>query len=213
MSKIVGKLVWTKCQDGGLVAGPLPRNYWKKRDSVPPWSLEAKARVAEADGQKVVAKILRLYSCRPVDFEYIATNEDMLDEVGLIPEDVTPVVLAHANRLLRESNEQIKNMTLDLGGTWNGIGRRSLAEEYLEEEKKATSKRTKLFGYPITSILRWMGKEKWSFQEARNSMDALEVDVADATIRAQLRAGKLGERGEPADLTEEQINSLYETAQ
>lgn len=59
-----------------------------------------------------------------------------------------------------------------------------------------------------TEVLRWMGKEGWSFADAKKALQERGVDVADATIRAQLHGGKTGARGAPADLTEEQAASL-----
>lgn len=69
--------------------------------------------------------------------------------------------------------------------------------------------RTKMWGIPITSIIRWMGTEGWSFAKAKQVVKGLDMDVADATIRAQLGAGKRGSRGEPARLTDDQANHIY----
>lgn len=67
-----------------------------------------------------------------------------------------------------------------------------------------------LWGHQPTAVIRWMGKEGWNFKQAKHALGHSGVDVADATIRAQLLAGKKGERGAPADLTDEQKNHLQE---
>ncbi len=68
-----------------------------------------------------------------------------------------------------------------------------------------------LFGFPVTAVLRWMGKEGWTFHDARKVLDAYDLqEVADGTIRTQLGCGKRGERGEPAPLTPEQVKQLEE---
>lgn len=71
--------------------------------------------------------------------------------------------------------------------------------------------RQSLFGFPVTHVLRWMGKDDWTMQEATVAMQRLGMDVAKATISAQLLAGRKGQRGEPANLTQDQIKQLYST--
>ena len=78
------------------------------------------------------------------------------------------------------------------------------------KSKKGGSKRKKLFGYNATAILRWMGKDEWTMEDAKKACKALGLDVADGTITAQLAAGRKGTRGEPAPLTKKQISELYD---
>jgi len=78
--------------------------------------------------------------------------------------------------------------------------------------QQESGKRDKVFGFPATAVLRWMGKEGWSKAEARKALDSLGAEVADATIAAQLRAGATGERGPPAALSSSQENDLYTAA-
>ena len=70
-------------------------------------------------------------------------------------------------------------------------------------------KRYSIFGFNVTSVVRWMGKDAWTFQQARRAMRKLNLPVADATLQAQLRAGHIGTRGDPAKLTAEQVECLY----
>jgi SPP1 gp7 family putative phage head morphogenesis protein len=59
-----------------------------------------------------------------------------------------------------------------------------------------------LANHSKTGVVRWMGKNDISFAEAKVLMEELGLEVADATIRAQLRAGVTGQRGAPASLTQ-----------
>ncbi len=69
--------------------------------------------------------------------------------------------------------------------------------------------RAYIFGYPVTAVLRALGKIGWNFSKARKVLDSNGCEaIADATIRAQVLAGHKGERGTPAELTEKQIKEL-----
>ncbi len=72
--------------------------------------------------------------------------------------------------------------------------------------------RISLFGHPVTAVLRWLGANSWKPEEVRKVLAELGLEVADATIAIQLRAGKTGDqsRGEPAPLTEAQANELLD---
>lgn len=69
--------------------------------------------------------------------------------------------------------------------------------------------RIDVLGYAVTAVLRWMGKQGWTFQQARTVLNRFKAkDTADNTIRAQLRAGAKGERGPAAPLTKEERQKL-----
>lgn len=69
-----------------------------------------------------------------------------------------------------------------------------------------------LEGHVPTGVMRWMGQNDWSFKDAKASFTNLGVPVSDATIRAQLAAGKKGERGAPANVTQEQAARFLSAA-
>lgn len=68
--------------------------------------------------------------------------------------------------------------------------------------------RINLFGHPITAVIRWMGKQGWDFSDASKALANVGGSCAEATVRAQLRAGKLGQRGEPANITSDEAKKL-----
>lgn len=57
--------------------------------------------------------------------------------------------------------------------------------------------------YPATAVIRWMGQQGWSVEQAVNGIEGLKLSVSVDTIRIQLRAGAKGDgsRGEPAPLS------------
>lgn len=65
-----------------------------------------------------------------------------------------------------------------------------------------------LWGNQPTAVMRWMGKEGWSPQEASKVLKEMGVDGAEATVKIQVRAGATGQRGAAAALTEEQATIL-----
>lgn len=75
---------------------------------------------------------------------------------------------------------------------------------------QAAGTRAQLWGHSITAIIRWMGKPEngYNFEKCQKALAKHGITVADATIRAQLLAGRKNERGDPADLTKEQAKEL-----
>lgn len=61
-----------------------------------------------------------------------------------------------------------------------------------------------LWNHQPTAVIRWMGKEGWSADDAKRVLDGMGVDVEMSTIKTQLGAGKKGLRGPVAPLTDEQ---------
>ena len=74
-----------------------------------------------------------------------------------------------------------------------------------KEEKKG---RVGVFGYAATAVIRWMGQNKWSAEDAAKVLKSLGVSVAEATIKIQLRAGLTGERGDPAPISKSEEKKL-----
>lgn len=67
-----------------------------------------------------------------------------------------------------------------------------------------------IFGFPMTAVIRWMGVDCWNYDQARTALSFLKIKIADTTIHAQLRAGRKGERGPPAELSPGQERELYD---
>ncbi len=93
------------------------------------------------------------------------------------------------------------------------IGADCLPEE--REFPDLTPKKSvkKLFGQNVTAVIRWMGTDAWDLDEVKKAFQTLDIQVADSTIDTQLRAGKKGQRGDPAKLSETQMETLYQAAE
>lgn len=77
---------------------------------------------------------------------------------------------------------------------------------------KGERKRIDLFGFPVSAVLKWCGKQGWDFAKAKKAMASLKVTVADGTVNTFICAGRSGQRGEPAALSKEQIAALNDAA-
>jgi SPP1 gp7 family putative phage head morphogenesis protein len=65
-----------------------------------------------------------------------------------------------------------------------------------------------LWGQQPTAVMRWMGQDGWSVEDANRVLAEMGEPSNMATIRTQVNAGKKGLRGAPAALTDEQIAIL-----
>lgn len=61
---------------------------------------------------------------------------------------------------------------------------------------------------PGTAVARWLGKEGFSFQDAKKVLAELDIKISDATLKTQLGAGAKGLRGAVAALTDAQAAAL-----
>jgi hypothetical protein len=82
------------------------------------------------------------------------------------------------------------------------------AKENAPPKQEGEGKRDLFFGHPVTSVIRWMGKQAWSFDDAQKALTHHNISVAAGTIRTQLLCGRKGMRGVPAKLSKEQIADL-----
>lgn len=80
-----------------------------------------------------------------------------------------------------------------------------------EKERQEAPPKITLFGYPPTSIVRWLGANGYPLSAAESVVDYYGLPISKSTISTQWRAGTKGERGEPAPLTKEQVAELVKT--
>lgn len=143
----------------------------------------------------------------------LSLDSDTLDKFDLDPADITPGVILRASSICREFSARIQEMVKERNQRYHPKAYNAPEEEKPNRSSRSSGegKRAKLFGYPVTAVIRWMGKEgDWDFKKASKALHEFGVEVADATIQAQLRAGAKGERGDPAPLREDEANELYE---
>lgn len=141
---------------------------------------------------------------------------DLLAREGLVPEQCTEKAILIAAGIDRRASANVdiwcrewnRKLMPDLPTpTPTGTSSGPVAKP------SSSSKRSKLFNYPVTAVIRWMGVEGWSRQRAEQVLKTLGLNVAPATVYAQLRAGQTGERGEPAGLTDGEVDALYDAVE
>lgn len=141
---------------------------------------------------------------------------ELLDTIDFEPEEVTPKLIHEAKLIILSHDICLANWK-----EWWNKKFHPEPEMILINPKDAMTwsdvkitldigKRQKIFGHPVTSVLRWMGKEDWTKDDAKKALRKLGINTADSTIDIQLRAGKRGERGDPAILTGKQENELWD---
>ncbi len=106
---------------------------------------------------------------------------------------------------------EMKDMLLEEADTAN--------QTLLDQIDKVTTERQNapegsggLYGHSVTAVIRWMGKNGFNFKQCKEALDSHSLQIAEATIRAQLLAGRNGTRGEPAELSDKQIKQLRKFA-
>lgn len=175
---------------------------------------------ARSEGNAVGALLAKITDRHGMSVRAVASNPELLKEAGLNPKDVNPEAIGVANFILNETdkdisarvaayNERVKPF-IKQEPTFADEPGKEILPLYAEPKKKP--KREGLFGHKVTAVIRWMGVEGWKFPAAKKALAALGVNIADATIHAQLRAGVKGERGPAAELTASESKKLKEAA-
>lgn len=171
--------------------------------------------IGEGDIGWTARRLARLCDIYGMSAEQVVERTELLKEAGIYEERLTDDIIREANRLDRELMAAIRARIARV----NAMQVRLHPGTSQRDEPAAPSaqggggdKRSKLFGYPITAVIRWMGQHEWEFKDAQFALEKLEIDVAPSTIRIQLRAGLVGDksRGEPAALTPAQVKELME---
>lgn len=77
------------------------------------------------------------------------------------------------------------------------------------QKTSSESGRTLWRGHSMTALLRRLGKDGWSFDEAKALLDLLKIkSVGDSTIKTGLSDGRSGKWGKPATLTADDQKEL-----
>jgi hypothetical protein len=162
-------------------------------------------------GFKKAVMIARLADKEGMNPSDVVRFPDLLEKVGLDEEDIRRVDIDYANEIHNKHCAYIrawikKHADGGAAPTIEGDNQVKL------QPKQSKSKRPKIFEYPVTAVLRWMGVEGYNFQEAKKVLKQLDIDLSDITIKIQLKAGKDKDesRGEPAPITKQQANKIFQ---
>jgi hypothetical protein len=145
---------------------------------------------------------------------------ELLDKIDFEPEEVTPRLRSEAQAIISSHNVTLENWKEWWNKTfhpeperpdWRNDpnGKLDAGNFQAQHIKLDVGKRSKIYGHPVTAVLRWMGQEDWTKADAKKALRKLGIDIADSTVDIQLRAGQRGERGDPASLTKQQENDLW----
>lgn len=138
----------------------------------------------------------------------INTRNDTMERVADKIKKNRVKIEAYANLLEEEKEKLLKKLNKSNQLLIEKIDQVTKAKEEAPQHLNGGGTRTLFFGYPTTAVIRWMGKEGWSMEKAKRTLRRFKQDVAEATIRAQLTAGRQGTRGDPAKLSEKQIQEI-----
>lgn len=141
----------------------------------------------------------------------------LLSKLHLRHEDMTALHCSKADLLEREAfdraREALGAVNHQSNGVWTNQTDANNCSQGSQTEAakvaKADHQQHQLFGKPVASVLRWMGEDAWTFEDARKALDKLGASVSDDSIRSQLLAGRKGTGGDPAKLTKDQEEKLY----
>lgn len=161
--------------------------------------------------------------------EQVSDTEVRIRKARVIPEDELPFV-EESMMPLSDRDRDLFLALLDNPPPPNEALKRLMEEERRSEQthrgeseklkvsKQAKSKgssttgtkgqRYELFGFPITAVLRWMGKNEWTKEEALKVVKHFKIECSPSTVGIQVKAGAKGERGEPANITAEQAGEM-----
>jgi hypothetical protein len=147
---------------------------------------------------------------------HVATDAELLAKLGVDPSELTADIMASADRLfyraIHETMDRINRYNARCTPTILPLAEEHFVQPAEESTPKPPRKvtRAQIFGYPVTAVLRWMGKTGWDFEAAITAVTTITnaYSLSPSTVRIQLRAGKKGERGEPADITPSQAKKL-----
>jgi len=135
----------------------------------------------------------------------VCRDANLLADHGINPDKVTDATAGLAHRALR----RMVDATLARVAPKQDDVEQDDVEFKAPVNRRATVGRFKVLGRSAASVIRWMGKAGWNFEDAGVALATLgAAKISDTTIRCQLIAGKKGERGGAPELTRGEIRTL-----
>lgn len=113
--------------------------------------------------------------------------------------------------LLRDQADEVESKLAETDTILrNQIERIGVAQkERSEKNGQGGTARDTILGHSATSFIRWCGVNEWAYDEVKKVFDHFKVEVARSTITSQLASVTTGWRGKPAELTDEEIEEVY----
>jgi len=143
--------------------------------------------------------------------------EDLLQEADLDGKCVTRELVEEAHQLMMDGLGRLQRIIRKWNGDVNAQDNKDVNVVVLPRKKPVRAKgnvKPKIFGFSVTAVLRWMGANGWDFDDAAIAVETITVTkLSDVTIRLQLKAGRDGKRGAPADISPSQAKQLRAAAE
>ena len=152
------------------------------------------------------ARLCRLADKNGMWAKDAARFQDILEQDNIDPKEINNETIEEAEALGRQWSASIKSRIQSYN---NRIKPKHKIEAGVLEAPVVKKGKPRPFGHPITSILRWMGEMNLTEWHAMKLCEHFGIELASSTIKSQLRAGRIGTRGEPAELTKKQQQEIY----
>lgn len=143
---------------------------------------------------------------------------DLLAKYALTREDCTDLVIRKAFTLQRQRTEALlkkyakpaepKIVQVDEEDAEAIPPKPEKKGEPSKKKEPIVVKKDNIFGFSVTAVLRWMGKQGYSSEEATKVLNHFRVDISPATVKIQVKAGSKGERGAPATLSPKEADEI-----
>lgn len=174
----------------------------------------------------IANKLSKLANNHGMSIKGVCRFPDLLEEVGLEANDIDPSDISEAeakdrvdwatiqqrvdalNLKVKEREQKaLEQFTAPKAAAVKEV----LASTPSKPKTNATGgKKAKIFGFPLTAVVRWMGKEGYSYPQVVSVLQHFDCEVVIVTVKIQMSAGKKGQRGPPADLSLSQERQLHE---
>jgi len=176
--------------------------------SVRQYNVDASQESRESTAQAVAEKFEGLIKEHKaaVDAFTLNTRADTIEACAQRIRDTRVELEAYGHYLASKS----KGLFSQVAASEKELAKKIAGLDKQRAELPADSGQNRLFGYHPTAVIRWMGAQGWKFSAAQAVLEHYGFSIADATIRTQLAAGRRGERGAPAKLSDDQMNGLRE---
>lgn len=146
----------------------------------------------------------------------IAASDGLLAQFKIDAELVSAAVLQEAITLFRRMAPRLEpdaKLLRHLAGE-QPESQHDIPSPVPQPKQTRKAFRFQLFGYSVTSVLRYMGLHGWTYEDAAVAMASCgAAAISNATIRTQLQWGRTKIGGAAAPLTSSQAKQLKHYAQ
>jgi hypothetical protein len=189
----------------------------RKREEYSVLTFQSLCDIERRAGHKIAVKLAKKADSLGMTVDAFVKHDDLLDEIGLDQEDLSHGVITKARSIHHHHSESVAEWVKEENERRGYVSQEEQRKQELlkiekVEQENSPGKRAKIFGFPVTAVIRYLGAKGYSIIETKKFLKQADVDVADTTISIQHRAGKVGDegRGPPAKLNKEQEDKVFQ---